>query len=258
MHSSLLQLPESSWISSNELAFAVRAPNPVCPGHAIVALRRLVPSYSDTSAAERAALWALVDAMKRRAGPLETYEASFTTGEVAGEAVPEAAVHVIPRARQNASATDGPVQHPTESRRPSAASHRAPPLATGGDHDPLAAQLWPLFADASEIAIVAAFVTGVASRCSARGCSRRWALGPTCASSRETTSRSPRSTPSGSCSAGASPTRATPRTARLEPARSGSASCRRPRPAAPSAPFTPRPGSSIRRAPAPPSWAAAT
>jgi hypothetical protein len=32
MHSSLLQLPESSWIASNELAFAVRAPNPVLPG----------------------------------------------------------------------------------------------------------------------------------------------------------------------------------------------------------------------------------
>jgi hypothetical protein len=92
-------------------------------------------------------------------GPLETYDVSFTTAHVAGEGVPEAALNVIPRPRQNADAADSPGLEPTDPHGASPPSSREPPLATGGDHDPLAAQLWPLFADATEIALVAAFVT---------------------------------------------------------------------------------------------------
>jgi hypothetical protein len=61
MHSLLLQLPASEWIASNGLAFAVRAPRPVCSGHTLVALRRCVSSYAEASDAERASLWALVE-----------------------------------------------------------------------------------------------------------------------------------------------------------------------------------------------------
>jgi HKD family nuclease len=148
MLSSLLQLSVSEWIASNELAFAVRAPRPLCGGHTVVALRRWVPSYSEASTAERAALWALVEQVKAALEPLlraASYEVGFAMGRAAGEVVPEAAVHVIPRPSDPIDAA------PSEKREP--------PLATGGDRDPLASQLWPLFADATEIAVVAAFVT---------------------------------------------------------------------------------------------------
>jgi HKD family nuclease len=68
------------------------------------------------------------------------YEVTFTSGEVAEHTVPHAHVSVIPRFRE-------PI------------AERQPPLATGGEHDPLSQHLWPLFSTATEIAIVAAFVT---------------------------------------------------------------------------------------------------
>ena len=66
MHALLPQLPPSDWLASNELAFAVRAPSPICSGHVMVAVRRPVASYADTTAPERVALWALVDEVELR------------------------------------------------------------------------------------------------------------------------------------------------------------------------------------------------
>ena len=102
MLAALLQLPESEWIASNTLAFAVRAPSPVCPGHALVALRRWTP-YAEASGAERAALWALVEQVKSSlATSLQAiaFEVGFAAGHINGDAVPEAAVHVIPRSHE--------------------------------------------------------------------------------------------------------------------------------------------------------------
>jgi diadenosine tetraphosphate (Ap4A) HIT family hydrolase len=107
MLSSLLQLSASEWIASNELAFTVRAPSPLCSGHTLVALRRWVPSYSHASTAERAAVWVLVEQVKGALEPLlraASCEVGFAMGCVSGEAVPEAAVHVIPRPRDAHSA----------------------------------------------------------------------------------------------------------------------------------------------------------
>ncbi|HEU4577885.1 MAG TPA: DEAD/DEAH box helicase family protein [Polyangiaceae bacterium] len=124
-------------IASNELAFAIGAPEPVVPGHALVVLRRSPSTYFEASAEEKAALWALVDVVQAQLEAElqpEGYEVRFATGaELHGAA--RALVHIIPQRA------------------------RAPALATGGEQDPFARHLWPLFSGASEIAIVAAFVT---------------------------------------------------------------------------------------------------
>jgi HKD family nuclease len=124
-------------IASNELAFAIGAPEPVVPGHALVVLRRSPSTYFEASAEEKAALWALVDVLQAQLEAElqpEGYEVRFATGaELHGAA--RALVHIIPQRA------------------------RAPALATGGEQDPFARHLWPLFSGASEIAIVAAFVT---------------------------------------------------------------------------------------------------
>jgi HKD family nuclease len=136
------QLPASEWVASNELAFAVRAPLPASPGHTLVIPRRRVASYFEASAAEKAALWALVDEVKAALDEQlhpDGYDVGFKTSAGAGQTLLHAHIDVIPLLPQR------------EERQPS--------LATGGERDPLSKHLWPLFATATDIAIVAAFVT---------------------------------------------------------------------------------------------------
>jgi diadenosine tetraphosphate (Ap4A) HIT family hydrolase len=138
--SPFLQLPITTWIATNDLALAIPAPLPVSPGHTLIVPRRLVASYFDATREEKTALWALVDEVKKALDEQlhpDGYEVTFTSGEVAKHAAPHAHVAIIPRFREP----------------------RQPPLATGGEHDPLSQHLWPLFSTATEIAIVAAFVT---------------------------------------------------------------------------------------------------
>ena len=158
-----LQLPIAAWIASNDLAFAIPAPLPRGPGHTLIVPRRLVASYFEATREEKAALWALVDEMKAALdGQLhpDGYEVAFTAGEVAGHTPPHAHVSIIPRVREPVA--DAPhALRPQRSARSSAPSpaQRRPPLATGGELDPLSQHLWPLFSTATDIAIVAAFVT---------------------------------------------------------------------------------------------------
>jgi superfamily II DNA or RNA helicase/HKD family nuclease len=114
-------------------------------------LRRWVASYFDASAAEKAALWALVDAVKLI---LDThlhpqgYDVRFATEELTQPQPAPVHIHVIPRFREGVQAARS-LRH----------AARRPPLATGSAHDPFGDHLWPLFASATEVAIVAAFVT---------------------------------------------------------------------------------------------------
>jgi diadenosine tetraphosphate (Ap4A) HIT family hydrolase/HKD family nuclease len=155
--SPFLQVPSSDWVASNELAFAFRDHFPVSRGHTLVVSRRLIATYFEATAAEKAALWALVDEVKRALDE-QLQPDGFNAGEAAGQSVPHLHVHVIPRYK-------GDVEDPQGGRRvlPLRANQsltvRRPPLARGGEHDPFGQHLWPLFESATEIAIVAAFVT---------------------------------------------------------------------------------------------------
>jgi superfamily II DNA or RNA helicase/diadenosine tetraphosphate (Ap4A) HIT family hydrolase len=163
MTSAFLQVPSSDWVASNELAFAIRDRSPVRRGHTLVVPRRSVATYFAASAAEKAALWALVDEVKlaldEQLRP-DGYNVGFNTGEAAGQTVLHLHIHVIPRFRGDVEDARGGVRPVLPARASDALpSARRPPLARGGEHDPFGQHLWPLFETATEIAIVAAFVT---------------------------------------------------------------------------------------------------
>ena len=53
--------PDTTWVASNDQAFAVRDGFPVSPGHTLVITKRIVPTWFDASAEEQAALMQLVN-----------------------------------------------------------------------------------------------------------------------------------------------------------------------------------------------------
>lgn len=160
MSTSFLTIPESAWVASNALAFAVRDGYPVSRGHTLVITRRQVATWFDATREEQLALIDLVDRVKqqldaelRPAG----YNVGFNAGEAAGQTVMHLHVHVIPRFGGDMDDPRGGVRHVI----PWKGNYRraiAAQLATGGLTDPFLAHLQPLFAASREVAIVAAFV----------------------------------------------------------------------------------------------------
>jgi diadenosine tetraphosphate (Ap4A) HIT family hydrolase len=157
--SPFLELPQSAWVASNELAFAIPDRFPVSKGHALVITRRLVATWFDASIDERQAILALVDEVKRRLDnehQPDGYNVGFNAGLAAGQTVMHLHVHVIPRYRSDMDDPRGGVRHVLPSKGNYLCDVRS--LATGGAEDPFARHVLPLFATADEIAIVAAFV----------------------------------------------------------------------------------------------------
>jgi len=125
------QIPSGQWLASNPLAFAIRDKYPVTPGHTLVIPKRVVATWWEATADERAAIWALVDEVKRRldgGGADEEdgkgrgansqlnsqrpdgYNVGFNAGEAAGQTVFHLHVHVIPRYRGDVSDPRGGVR----------------------------------------------------------------------------------------------------------------------------------------------------
>jgi hypothetical protein len=63
--SPFLKVPESEWVASNTLAFAIRDRYPVSPGHTLVMPRRPVATWFEATPEEQRALFALVDTVSR-------------------------------------------------------------------------------------------------------------------------------------------------------------------------------------------------
>lgn len=154
-----LEIPESAWVASNAHAFAVRDRYPVSDGHTLVITRRVVADWFSATAAEREAVVQLVDEVKRQLdgelGP-DGYNVGFNAGAAAGQTVPHLHVHVIPRYRGDMDDPRGGVRHVIPSK--GNYLRAVEPLATGGEDDPFARHVLPLFGLADEVAIVAAFV----------------------------------------------------------------------------------------------------
>jgi superfamily II DNA or RNA helicase/diadenosine tetraphosphate (Ap4A) HIT family hydrolase len=154
-----LDIPVSERIAANEHAFAFRDRDPVSPGHALIVTHRVIPDWFAATPEERLAVFALIDEVKAeldREHRPDGYNVGFNAGPVAGQTVMHLHVHVIPRYRGDMDDPRGGVRHVI----PSKGNHlRAiAPLATGGERDPFARHILPLFDQASEITIVAAFV----------------------------------------------------------------------------------------------------
>ena len=114
MDSPFLELPESSWVACNALAFAVRDRYPVSPGHSLVITRRIVPTWFEASLEEQQAVFELVAEVKRildgEFHP-DGYNVGFNAGEFAGQTVMHLHVHVIPRFRGDVADPSGGIRH---------------------------------------------------------------------------------------------------------------------------------------------------
>lgn len=98
--SPFLQVPSGEWIASNRSAFAFYDRFPVSPGHALVVPRRLIGTWWEASADEKADLWTLVDAVKTLLDVSHSpdgYNVGFNAGSAAGQTIDHLHVHVIPR-----------------------------------------------------------------------------------------------------------------------------------------------------------------
>jgi superfamily II DNA or RNA helicase/diadenosine tetraphosphate (Ap4A) HIT family hydrolase/SOS-response transcriptional repressor LexA len=154
-----LDVPEREWVVANGHAFAIRDRFPVSPGHTLVITRRAVTDWFAASDEERAAVLELVDEVKRGLDAElhpDGYNVGFNAGTAAGQTVMHLHVHVIPRFRGDMDDPRGGVRYVIPSK--GNYRHQPAPLATGGESDPFARQVLPLFDRADEIAIVAAFV----------------------------------------------------------------------------------------------------
>jgi superfamily II DNA or RNA helicase/diadenosine tetraphosphate (Ap4A) HIT family hydrolase len=155
-----LEMAVSSWVASNDLAFAIRDGFPVTEGHTLVIPKRLVATWFDATQEEQRAILDLVELVKRQLDETlhpDGYNVGFNDGEAAGQTVMHLHVHVIPRYRGDMDDPRGGVRHviPWKGNYKRSAST---PLTTGGERDPFLHRLLPLFASATEVWVVAAFV----------------------------------------------------------------------------------------------------
>ena len=115
MASPFLERPESDWIASNDLAFAIPDGYPVSPGHTLVVPRRLVATWFEATTDERRAIFDLVDEVKCQldgATPApDGYNIGINSGAAAGQTVMHLHVHVIPRYRGDVPDPTGGVRH---------------------------------------------------------------------------------------------------------------------------------------------------
>ena len=155
-----LEMPESAWVASNDLAFAIRDSFPVTEGHTLVIPKRLVATWFEASHEEQRAILDLVEVVKLELDETlhpDGYNVGFNAGEAAGQTVMHLHVHVIPRFRGDMDDPRGGVRHVIPwkgnyKRSPST------PLSTGGERDPFLSRLLPLFGLATDVWVVAAFV----------------------------------------------------------------------------------------------------
>jgi diadenosine tetraphosphate (Ap4A) HIT family hydrolase len=102
----MLELPNcpfcggSAIVVENELALAHYDSYPVSAGHCLVTPRRHIAEYFQATAAEKAAIWELVDELKpiidREFSP-DGYNIGVNVGAAAGQSIPHLHIHVIPR-----------------------------------------------------------------------------------------------------------------------------------------------------------------
>lgn len=161
MSSPFLLIPESQWVASNALAFAIRDRSPVSPGHTLVIPRRPVATWFDATAEEQRALFDLVNEVKAGLDAElrpDGYNLGINVGAAAGQTVFHLHVHVIPRFQGDVGDARGGVRHVIPHKGNYLATQQAKPLATGGLEDPFLSHLEPLFSRALDIAVLAAFV----------------------------------------------------------------------------------------------------
>lgn len=109
-----LDVPESEWLASNALAFAIADAYPVSPGHTLIITRSLVETWFDATREERISILDLIDEVRRlldeRHRP-DGYNIGLNAGAAAGQTVQHLHVHVIPRYRGDVPDPRGGIRH---------------------------------------------------------------------------------------------------------------------------------------------------
>ncbi len=164
------QHPESFWIASNALAFAVPDGFPVSPGHTLIVTRRIICSWFEATSEEQSALMSLVNEVKsildERLQPKpDGYNVGFNAGEAAGQTVPHLHIHVIPRYHGDVPDPRGGIRHVIPGRGNYLSDKESPSatqpgltLATGHPDSPLWDELSWRLAGAKFVDVLVSFV----------------------------------------------------------------------------------------------------
>lgn len=97
-------LDRSRWLAENRYAFALLDMYPVSPGHTLIVPKRAVRTVFDLQDRETAACWQLLvqqrGVLQRDLRPSPTgFNVGVNDGEVAGQTIDHAHIHLIPRYR---------------------------------------------------------------------------------------------------------------------------------------------------------------
>jgi diadenosine tetraphosphate (Ap4A) HIT family hydrolase len=101
-------------VASNRLAFAIRDGFPVSLGHTLIVPRRMVSTWFEATAAEKAAMVDLLEVVRRRLDEEhqpDGYNVGFNAGEAAGQTVRHLHLHVIPRYKGDVEDPRGGIRH---------------------------------------------------------------------------------------------------------------------------------------------------
>ena len=85
---------------SNDLALAIRDGFPVSPGHTLIIPKRHIATFFDSTAAERLAIFDLMDEAKLELDAEfqpTAYNIGVNDGATAGQTIPHLHIHLIPR-----------------------------------------------------------------------------------------------------------------------------------------------------------------
>jgi diadenosine tetraphosphate (Ap4A) HIT family hydrolase len=106
-------LPHERVMGENEHAIWILDAHPVSPGHSLIAPKRHVESYFDTTPEERMAMFALLDRARDYVCGSHVptgYNIGINEGPGAGQSVPHVHVHLIPRFPGDANNPKGGVR----------------------------------------------------------------------------------------------------------------------------------------------------
>jgi diadenosine tetraphosphate (Ap4A) HIT family hydrolase len=114
MSSVFTEIPESSWIMSNDNGFAIFDNYPVNKGHALIISKREVASWWDLSSQEQSSLLELVSSVKDKLDETfrpDGWNVGINIGSAAGQTVFHLHIHLIPRYRGDMEDPRGGVRH---------------------------------------------------------------------------------------------------------------------------------------------------
>jgi len=101
-------------ITESATAYAIYDKYPVSEGHALIIPKRHVANYFDLMEKEQQACWLVVNHVKKLLAEkygTQSFNIGINIGEVAGQTIPHAHIHLIPRYPGDVSKPEGGVRH---------------------------------------------------------------------------------------------------------------------------------------------------